>query len=245
MRKVKTAYSKGSVLITGGAKRLGRAIAIYLANLGYPIAIHYNRSRKEAENLANEICQSKGRCEIFAADLKDPKAAAKLLPDVHQKFPDLCFLVNNASIFVPSKIKSANLKDFDDEFAINLRAPFILTSQFAKIIQKGSIVNIVDTNVSKNQTAHFSYLLTKKSLADLTRLAAVELSPYIRVNAVAPGLILAPVQKNSNYLNRLAKNIPLKHKGDPEDIAKAVHFLLENTFITGQTIFVDGGEHLL
>lgn len=141
-------------------------------------------------------------------------------------------------------MKDGDLKDFDQEVAVNLRAPFILSSQFACHIREGAIINILDTNVSKNKTAHVSYLLTKKSLSELTRIAALELAPQIRVNAVAPGLILPPNSKGKDYLDRLAKNIPLKRKGEPADIAKAVHFLLENTYITGQTIFVDGGEHL-
>jgi pteridine reductase len=245
MRNTKTVYSKGSILITGAAKRIGRTIAKYLATLNYSIAIHYHHSYKEAQGLAKEIRDNNGHCEIFNADLANTKAVQQLLPKVTKKFPNLQFLINNASLFKQSDIKTGNLTDFDQHFAINLRAPFILTSQFAKLCVKGSsIINILDTNVSKAKTAHLSYLLTKKSLMDLTRLTAVELAPHIRVNAIAPGLILAPAQKTNDYLNRLAKNIPLERRGEPADIAKAVHFLMENTYITGQTIFVDGGEHL-
>lgn len=245
MRNAKTAHSKGSVLITGAAKRIGRAIAKYLAKQDYSIAIHYHYSHKEAQGLAKEIRDNNGHCEIFCADLANAKASQQLLPKVIKKFPDLQFLINNASLFEQSDIKTGNLKDFNQHFAINLRAPLILTSQFAKLyVKSGSIINILDTNISKTKTAHLSYLLTKKSLMDLTTLAAVELAPHIRVNAIAPGLILAPEHKKNDYLDRLAKKIPLKRRGEPADIAKAVHFLMENTFITGQTIFVDGGEHL-
>ncbi len=236
---------KGTVLITGAAKRIGRAIAIYLANQGYNIALHYNNSHQDAQNVANCINKEKGHCETFRTDFSDFKTVYQLIPKVYKKFPDLQFLVNNASIFNPSNIQNPNLADFDEEIAVNLRAPFVLTSQFAKLVQNGKIVNILDTNITKNKTSYLSYLLSKKSLADLTRLTAIELAPRIQVNAVAPGLILAPKLKNSEYLDRLAKNIPSKRRGDPQDIAKTVHFLLENPFITGQTIFVDGGEHLL
>ncbi len=245
MPKAQALKSKGSVLITGAAKRIGRTLALYLNDLGYRVAIHYNHSAQKAKNLANEIYKKNGHCEIFDADLNDPKSVNKLIPRVYKKFPDLQFLINNASIFEHSNIRSANVADFDQQMALNLRAPFILTSQFAKLVSTGCIINILDTNVCKNKTSYLSYLLSKKSLADLTRLTAVELAPDIRVNAVAPGLILAPEHQNNDYLDRLAKNIPLKRRGEPNDIAKAVHFLLENTYITGQTIFVDGGEHLL
>lgn len=245
MGDTKTAHSKGSVLITGAAKRIGRSIAKYLADLNYSIAIHYHHSYKEAQGLAQELRDNKGHCEIFCADLANTKSAQQLLPKVTKKFPDLQFLINNASLFEPSDIKTGNFKDFDQHFAVNLRAPYILTSQFAKLCPKsGSIINIVDTNVNKTKTAHLSYLLTKKSLMDLTQLTAVELAPHIRVNAIAPGLILPPEHKKNDYLDRLAKTIPLQRRGEPADIAKTVHFLMENTYITGQTIFVDGGEHL-
>lgn len=236
--------SKGTVIITGGAKRIGATIALHLAQHGYSIALHYNHSRKEAADLAKEIRSLQVRCEIFGADLENAKAVASLIPQIVKKHPDLQCLINNASIFERSTLQAGDLKDFDREFAVNLRAPFILSSHFARSIKEGSIINILDTHVTKDRTIHFSYLLAKKSLGDLTRSAALELAPEIRVNAVAPGLILPPESKGKDYLDRLAKNIPLKRKGEPQNIAQAVQFLIENTYITGQTIFVDGGEHL-
>ncbi len=240
----KTLNSNGTVLITGGSKRIGRTIALHLAHFGYSIALHYNHSRKDAEALARIIKTLQVRCDIFEADLENAKDVAALIQQVRKKFPNLQALINNASIFEKSTLREGDIKDFDQEFAINLRAPFILCSQFASLIKEGTIINILDTNISKDKGGHFSYLLAKKSLADMTRLAALELAPEIRVNAVAPGLILPPESQGKDYLDRLAKNIPLKRKGEPTDIAKAVQFLLENTYITGQTIFVDGGEHL-
>lgn len=235
----------GTILITGGAKRIGAEISLHLAKSGYSIAIHYNHSHKEAENLAKKIRHHKVHCEIFHTDLTNSEEVTALIPAVQKKFTNLQCLINCASIFENSNLLTENLPDFNRHFTINLRAPFILSSQFAKHIKKGQIINILDTNIVKNKTAHLSYILAKKSLADLTSLSAVELAPNIRVNAVAPGLILPPDDKKSDYLDRLAKHIPLKRKGEPADIAKAVQFLLENTYITGQTIFVDGGEHLI
>lgn len=234
--------SKGTVLITGAAKRVGSVIAAHLAKADYRIALHCNKSLKEAQSLARLI--GKDRCGVFMADLKVPQAAENLIPAVLKKFPDLKHLINNASIFEPSTLRDFNANDLDAECAINFRAPMILLSAFSRYIREGSIVNILDTNVRKNKGGHINYILSKKSLAQLTQLAAVELAPQIRVNAIAPGLILPPEGQKTEYLERLAKNIPLKRKGEPKDIAQAALFLLQNTFITGQTIFVDGGEHL-
>ena len=242
--KTKNSFALGAVLITGGAKRIGRTIALHLARQGYSIALHYNSSRNDAANLTQEISELGVRCDVFKAELTDAKSVAALIPAVLKKLPDLRFLINNAAIFEKSTLKDLDIKDFDRELAINLRAPFILTSQFARYIKEGAVINILDTNVTKDKTGHISYLLAKKGLSEMTRIAAVELAPDIRVNGIAPGLILPPEAKGKDYLDRLVKNVPLRRKGEPEDVACAIQFLLENTYITGQTIFVDGGEHL-
>ena len=244
MPKKRNSISPGAVLVTGGAKRIGAQIAVHLASRGYSIALHYNHSRKEADELARRIRDALGECEIFGADLNSPRGTLKLLATVIKKFSNLNALINNASIFERSRLKDLDFKNLDRHFAVNLRAPLILMSQFAKLRSSGVIVNILDTNVAQNKTSYFNYLFTKKSLADLTKMAAVELAPQIRVNAIAPGLILPPERKSDDSLDRLAKNIPLKRRGAPEGIARAVQFLIENDYITGQTIFVDGGEHL-
>lgn len=241
-KKLKT---QGSVLITGAAKRIGKAICLFLASRGFNIALHYNRSSREAKTLSEEI-RSKGvRCEMFCCDLSDTKQANTLVSDVHKKFSDLNVLINNASIFEPSTIRSASLSLLRRHFAVNLDAPFILTSQFAKKCKNGHIINILDTHVAQNTTQHSTYLLSKKALGNLTQLSAVEFAPHIRVNAIAPGLILPPEQESEDYLERLSKKIPLQKKGDVDQIAYAIHFLLNNPYITGETIFVDGGEHLI
>jgi len=236
---------KGATLITGGAKRIGKAICLDLAESGYQIALHYNHSKSEAKNLA-ELIQKKGvQCETFACDLADERQTLQLIERVHQQFPNLNLLINNASVFQKSNLRTTEMAIFNQDIAINLKAPYILMRDFAKICRKGDIINILDTNIIKNKTAHLSYLLAKKTLGELTKLSAVELAPQIRVNGIAPGLILPPVEKRDTYLTRLTQKIPLKKKGHPHQITQSIRFLLDNSYITGQIIYVDGGEHLI
>ena len=236
---------KGTALITGGAQRIGKYISLHLASLGYSIALHYHQSHDEAKKTALEIMKKGGECKIFHCDLTLEKKTMSLIPNVLKLFPKLNLLINNSSIFYKSNLKSGAINDFNRHFAINLKAPYILTRQFAKLCRKGQIINILDTNISKNKITHLSYLLSKKSLGDLTKLAAVELAPDIRVNAIAPGLILPPLGEKNTYLSRLTKSVPLKKRGAPSYIMSAIQFLLENDYLTGQIIFEDGGEHLV
>ncbi len=240
----KNQKNTATVLITGGAKRLGSEIALYLAQQGFSIALHYNHSKGEAESLAQEIRKFSVSCETFAADLTKEKDILSLIPKIQKKMNNLQVVINSASMFDQTTFLNSTSTNLKKNFAIHLEAPLTLTRQFAKLCKAGVIINILDTHISENKTSHFDYLLSKKSLANFTEMAAVQLAPQIRVNAIAPGLILAPLHKPAGYLQRLAQNIPLKRKGSPNDVAKAIHFLIKNDYITGQTIYVDGGEHL-
>ncbi len=236
---------KGTALVTGAAKRIGKAIASFLAAEGYQIAAHYNHSEKDAQAVVKDIRKKGVACELFQCDLGSQEDTALLVQRVHAKFPDLNLLINSASIFEKSKFKIRDLDLFNDHFAINLKAPFILSSEFRKFCKRGQIINLLDTDIVKNQTTHIAYLLTKKSLADMTKLAAIEFAPHIRVNGIAPGLILPPAGKPTAYLDQRAKRIPLQRKGDVHYITQSVKFLLDHDFLTGQIIFNDGGEHLV
>jgi NAD(P)-dependent dehydrogenase (short-subunit alcohol dehydrogenase family) len=233
-----------AVLITGCAKRIGREIAIRLASSGYDIAIHYNNSINDAKILYNEIKKFGVDVEIFGYDLSDEKSTEFLINDVYGRFNNLEVLINNASIFIRAKMLDTSIELFNKTVNINLKAPYILSRDFAKIIKKGVIINILDTKISKNNYNYSVYTLTKKALADLTLMSAKEFAPDIRVNGVCPGLILEPEGKDKSYLDELAKNLPLKRKGEPKDIVNAVEFLITNQYITGEILYVDGGERL-
>ena len=237
--------AQGAALVTGGAKRIGKAICLSLSSMGYKIALHYHKSGTEAKRVAKTIWQKGGICELFSCDLSDEHQTIALIPSVLKKFSRLNVLINNASIFEPTTIKSSELIWLDRHFAVNFKAPYVLTAQFARKCQKGHIINILDTHIVDNKTSHANYLLSKKALGELTKLSAVELGPYIRVNGVSPGLIFPPAQARTGYLEKRAKNIPLKKKGDVNQITRSIEFLLNNPYLTGQIIFNDGGEHLM
>ena len=231
-----------TALITGATKRIGKECALSLGEAGFNIALHYNES--SPEELVAEIEEKGVKCKAFKCDFAGPGASASLMPAVLKEFPDLEVLVNNASIFEPSTITQTTEELFDSHFNINFKAPFFLSKEFAQNIDKGNIINILDTKISGNNTTHAAYLLTKKALANLTRMAAKEFAPNIRVNAVSPGLILPQEGKDQAYFDKLAENIPLKKRGYPTDVAKALIFLIENEFITGEILSIDGGENL-
>lgn len=242
----------GAALVTGGAKRIGREIVINLASQGFDIAISYNKSAAESKKLASEIVKKFAvKCEIFSSDLCEEKSAAKLAKDVIKEFPHLNLLVNNASIFNKSKFLSAPDQELFDNLNIHLIAPLILAKEFAKNvsakkIKNAQIINLIDKNTVRFDTSYFYYLLSKKSLAELTRMLAIELAPQIRVNGVSPGFILDPIDEKvpSDKTQSIIKKIPLQRKGDPKNIVQTIEFLLRNDFINGQIISVDGGASL-
>ena len=231
-------------LVTGCAKRIGRAIALTLARKGYDIAIHYNHSRQEADTLAEEI-QALGRTSrIYQADLTEDEDILNLLPRVKADDLPLELLVNNASVFEPATIRETELELFDSHWAANFKAPYFLSRDFARLYRKGNIINLVDTRVANNDFAYAAYALTKKALAELTKMAALELAPDIRVNGVCPGFILLPPGADANAIEKIKQKVPLNRQGYVEPIEQAVEYVLDNDFVTGQLLFVDGGEHL-
>lgn len=233
-----------AALVTGAAKRLGRSIAMALARDGYDVAVHYNRSAESAEQLAEEIRRLGRRCETFGCDLSDTPAVERLAGQVREAFDGWCVLVNNASLFERASLADTDESLFDRLVSVNLKAPLFLLKQFAALCRRGQIVNLLDTKVSDELTSHLVYVVTKKALRDLTRLTAKALAPDIRVNGVCPGLILPPPGADDGYLDKLASRVPLRRPGRPEDVVSAVLYLLHSDYVTGECIFVDGGEHL-
>lgn len=237
--------SKHGVLITGAANRIGKQIAIYFASKGYNIAIHYSHSRENAIKTQEEIkTKYNVECEIFKADFLNKTETSKLLSQVQSKF-EIMHIVNSASIFYENKFSDIGMSDFDVFMEINLKVPYLLTKQFAQTASEGSsVINILDTKITQNKTKHFDYLLSKKFLEVFTKQVAYELAPKIRVNGIAPGVILPPKDKDEDYINGLLYNVPMRSVGSPEKITHAIDFLINNEFVTGQIIFIDGGENL-
>lgn len=238
-----------AALVTGGAVRIGRAIALKLAEIGYDIAIHYGSSADAAEQLAGTIRAMGGRAETFRADLANTGESREMLTRAIETMGRMDVLVNNASLFERVNLAQTDEAFFDRTWTVNYKTPLFLTRDFAERYDgtdgdAGNVINLLDTKITDELTPYFVYSQTKKALADFTRLAAKELAPRVRVNGVAPGLILPPPGEDESYLQKLTHRVPLKTHGDPEDIAGAVRFLIQSDFITGQVIYVDGGEHL-
>ena len=238
----------GTALITGGAKRIGRNIALHLATQGYDLVLSYNKSKKEAQKLAEEINENFSvKCEIFACDLSDLDQTRGLAKFMKKNFSNWNLLINNASIFNKSKFLSDSDSELFDNLNIHLLSPLVLAKEFAKVAPEGSqIISMIDKNIARYETSYFYYLLSKKFLAELTRMLAVAIAPQIRVNGIAPGFILDPIdEKNpSEATKNIIKKIPLRRKGEVENICQAVEFLLKNEFLNGEIIFVDGGASL-
>ncbi len=236
---------KGTALVTGSAKRIGREVALHLAKEGYQIALHYHHSKPEAMATAQIIYKMGVRCELFCCDLADEAQTLRLVPQVFKAFPNLNLLVNSASIFMPNKFGAADLTLFKSHWETNFKAPYLLTCEFARLINKGHVINFVDANVVKYKTKYADYLMTKKALLEFTKMAAVQWGPLIRVNGISPGMILAPVNNQPDDRLKRARQIPLQRIGSPKNILQSVQFLLENDYLTGQIIANDGGESLI
>ncbi len=233
-----------AALVTGGAKRIGRAVALALAEDGFDVAVHYGRSEAEARETCAAIRERGRDAEAFPCDLADAEAVAGLVPAVAARMPGLALLVNNASLFEPGSLRDLDLAQYERTMAINLRAPLILARDFAARAAAGQIINLLDQRVTHDDPRFFAYTVTKKALAAVTAMAAKELGPAIRVNGICPGPILPPPGKGKEYLEKVAAGLPLERPGGPADVVEAVRYLVRAAYVTGELLFVDGGEHL-
>jgi NAD(P)-dependent dehydrogenase (short-subunit alcohol dehydrogenase family) len=235
-----------AALVTGGALRIGRAIVLALARVGYAVAIHANRSRADAEALRGKIDNRGGRAGVVTADLADHDAVMGLVPAAAAAVGPLTLLVNNASAFEPDRIRDLDRHRFDRQIAVNLRAPVFLAQAFAaQAPAGGSIVNVLDQRVYRPIPGFLSYGLSKSALYVATTMLAQGLAPHVRVNAVAPGPTLPNVWHGEDAFARRSAAMPLGHGPSPEEIADAVLFLASAKSITGETIAVDGGQHVV
>jgi len=237
--------AKKAVLITGGAKRIGAAMARYFAEHGYDIALHYHSSKKEALVLQATLKKQGVTCELFSHDLKNIKGIPALMKKVRAAMPHCVALINNASIFERAEFMKTDEALFDRQFAVNFKAPFFLTQAFAKTFGKGCVVNILDTDIAQTHVSHFTYLLAKKALANFTIMAARALGPTVRVNGVCPGYVLPHSTSDAVGIKKVEKNIPLKKHAAVEEITEAVLWISQQKHVTGQIMYIDGGKHVL
>jgi NAD(P)-dependent dehydrogenase (short-subunit alcohol dehydrogenase family) len=237
-----------TVLVTGAAKRLGRAIVLDLAAAGWTIGLHYHGSAMEAEETANDIRGKGGKVALFTADFAEEDGTAGLIPRVTKEIGPLTALINSASLFENDDWQSATRQSWDAHMETNLRAPFLLSQLFAKQLPEGvsgNIINIIDQRVLKPTPQFISYSLSKAGLYWLTTTMAQALAPTIRVNAVGPGPTMRNVRQSEEDFARQRKATVLEHGANPEDVVAAVRYLLEAPSVTGQMIAVDGGQHLV
>ena len=237
----------GVALVTGGAKRIGRAIALRLADEGYAVAIHCRRSRGEAHDAKASIQSGGGRAEIVEADLAAIADVTGLIGNASAALGPVTLLVNNASLFEPDDVQNLDPALWERHFAINLRAPAFLTRDFARQLpdgREGGVINIIDQRVWKLNPRFFSYTLSKAALLTATRTMAQALAPRIRVNAIGPGPTLTSSRQSAEDFARQGEALPLREHPKPEDIAEAVVFLAKARSVTGQMLAVDGGQHL-
>ncbi|MBU1347875.1 MAG: SDR family oxidoreductase [Alphaproteobacteria bacterium] len=235
----------GAALVTGGARRIGRAIVLALARAGHDVAIHHRESDDEAESLAVDVRALGRRAALLSADLTDEAATRALIPEAAAALGPLSVLVNNASVFEDDRVGDLSRKTWDLHLETNLRAPVVLAEAFAAQAPDGSaIVNLLDQRVLKPDPRFFSYALSRNGLWWATRTLAQALAPRIRVNGVGPGPTLASIHQDEAQFAAEQAAMPLGHGPDPEDIAKAVLYLVDAGSVTGQMIAVDGGQHL-
>jgi NAD(P)-dependent dehydrogenase (short-subunit alcohol dehydrogenase family) len=245
-----------TALVTGAGKRLGRAMALYLAGRGHDIAVHYAASQAEAEAVVAEIRALGRRAQAFRADLLDEAQTQALIPAATAALGPLTVLVNNASIFEYDRIDTATRESWDRHIESNLRAPYVLTQGFARQcppattdengepLARGLVINMIDQRILKLTPEFSSYTIAKMGLWALTRTAAQGLAPHVRVNAIGPGPTLQGLRQSAEHFARQRSSTVLGRGAGPADITAALGFFLDSPAVTGQFLAIDGGQHL-
>jgi NAD(P)-dependent dehydrogenase (short-subunit alcohol dehydrogenase family) len=236
-----------TVLVTGAAKRLGRAIALHLGATGWSVAVHYNSSQGDAEETVATLHEKGVHAAALNADLSMEDDVQRLIGRAHEAVGPLTALVNNASLFENDTIVTATRESWDKHMETNLRAPFVLSQLFAEQLPpsaNGAIVNLLDQRLLKPTPEYLSYGVSRAGLHWLTVTLAQALAPRIRVNAVAPGPTLRNSRQSEAVFQRQRAATILGHGATPEEVAAAVAYLIETPSVTGQMIAVDGGQHL-
>ena len=236
-----------NILITGGATRIGKEIALHFSKKGWNVAIHYFQSYSKAKNLKKIIEKNSVKVALIKADLKNTDQVEKIILIAKKKLGKIDCLINNAALFESDDILNFTTKSWNDHLNINLLAPAILIKQFAKQASKKSIsniINIIDQRVFKLTSVFLSYTLSKSALYTLTKTMAMRLGPNIKVNGIAPGPTIKSKRQSIKHFNKQAKSTLLKKSVGTKDICDTVEFLIKNNSITGQIIAVDSGQNL-
>ncbi|KFI31356.1 short-chain dehydrogenase [Haematobacter massiliensis] len=244
-------------LVTGAGKRIGREMALYLGQRGYEVAVHYSASANGADEVVRQIREAGGQAVALQADLLSAAETESLVPRaVDMLGGALTLLVNNASIFEYDTLASATAESWDRHIGSNLRAPFFLTQAFAaqapqagkddrgEAVAQALVVNIIDQRVEKLTPEFMTYTIAKMGLWAFTRTAAQALAPMIRVNGIAPGPTLRGARQDDEHYRRQRAATILERGADPSDITAALGYLIEARSVTGQLLFVDGGQRL-
>lgn len=232
-----------TVLVTGGARRVGRLFALACGRAGANVIIHHGNSAREALDVQNEIASFGTQAWILPSDLSNADEVSRLISRANE-FSPLYALVNSAAIFEPLSFQDTKLEDWERHIAINLTAPFLLSQAFAKHTSHGRIVNILDWRAQRPGADHFPYTVTKSALAAMTKSLAVALAPNITVNGLALGAILPPANESAS--EKIIEQVPAKRWVEAGEVEDALIFLLSGpAYITGEIIHVDGGRHLI
>jgi len=249
-------FESGAVLVTGGARRLGRSMAIALARRGFDVAIQYLNSRAEAEETVGEIQEMGRRAAALKTDLSAERETGQLVRRASKLLQrPLTLLVNNASAFERDHLLTATRDSWDLHLEINLRAPFLLTQEFSRQapacnvlggepVAAAAVVNMVDQRVLRPTSEFATYSISKMGLWDLTRTAALALAPQVRVNAIGPGPTLPSTRQSKEHFQRQRAASILQRGANPEDVVRALHYILDSPALTGQLLCLDGGQHL-
>lgn len=233
-----------SALVTGASRRIGRAVSLALAREGVNVVVHYGASRSDAESLVKEIRGMGPKADALQANLADLNQAKALFAHAEALVGPISIVVNNASVFPESSLTAFEPEDLYANVDVHALAPLLIVRALNAAGRSGAVLNFLDAMIADYDRKHAAYHLSKRMMYSLTRMMAVEFAPRLRVNAVAPGLILPPEGKDEGYLAALAHSNPLNAYGSVDDVVEASLFLLKSDFVTGQVIYVDGGRNL-
>jgi len=238
-------YPGKFALVTGAAARVGKATALHLAEVGYDIGLHWFTSQSEAESTRSEIEGLGRKVYLLQADLRQPLEIERMFEQVSGAGVNMTLLVNSASVMPHSDMMEINWQEWDNIINLNLRAVWLMSQQAARVMNPGGLVlNISDAGATQQWTGYGAYVISKNGVNALTKLLAKQLAPSLRVNAIAPGLLLKPPSMTDEEWQKLAERVPMRSAGDMEGFISTIDLLISNDYITGEIITLNGGDTL-